>query len=883
MASPGGGEAGRLHIKILPDTDGFRTRLQTVLDQIEEAAKLAIKVTADVSELEEKIALATRDRRVTVDVDGNTDPAERDIDRTTRRRRRMMIDVELRRATAVNRFLREVTRRQQVKVDADTGAAELKIKALTRRRRVNIQARVDRGFLGNVARAMDGVKNMFVGFGKAISGAVRGGMAGVQEGLDLGANGFSKLTQGVTGFIGNIGVMGPLVVAAIGMLIGVLGAAVAMVSVLAGAWIGLIGVMVAPLAPIAAGAALIAFSEKLEKTKEKAVDTFIKIRETFASALSDSNLIPAIEDALLRIGEWAVESKGKLEDFFNAGSKFVDPMIRSFTGFIDNFIDPLTSALDNLAANGFAESMVTGMEDLGTVLGEFFEDLSEHGAAFGEVFEALAPMLDPIVDGFADFAGAMAEIAPDLMVELGHALGRIFTTGADHKDDIEEMAYAFIDMLNAVIDLLPYITQFVTVLAGMTAAFLQANSRALELSEGIIDWATGTALPAVKEFFGFTEEKTEETVTALDDLGSMTSSIASGIAAQISTMANNVATEHEQMKNGVLTDWTTIGEYTDEINNGIGTAAENAQIRVDAAAAAANLSWSTYMEAMKTEGATVFETLELGATSMADNMRLQAERMAAEATTGANTAKDGINGALNGAAENSKSAYDSMSDKSRQTWDEIVQQASKGSTDMNVTSTKAWEGLGQQAAQVLRDINTAISDHSKTATTELGAVPMKGGEEWDKFPGKVESAMSTARDHVETACDAMKTALNSVTSQTWTINVEVNTTKVVSEINRVASEAKAQRMLAPEGPGLYAAYSAVPGAVRAFTDAVTNLRAGKGRGFSSGAGMADALNAPKNYGADAKAQTVQNVTVNANTDANPFDIGREVAWAIRGM
>lgn len=51
MAGPGGGEAGRIKIRVLPDTSNFATSLQRYLDRIERRARIQVKAVADTSGL----------------------------------------------------------------------------------------------------------------------------------------------------------------------------------------------------------------------------------------------------------------------------------------------------------------------------------------------------------------------------------------------------------------------------------------------------------------------------------------------------------------------------------------------------------------------------------------------------------------------------------------------------------------------------------------------------------------------------------------------------------------------------------------------------------------------------------------------------------------
>ncbi|MFD0374669.1 hypothetical protein [Streptomyces sp. NPDC127112] len=862
MAGPGGREVGRIHIKVLPDTDGFRQRLQGVLEAIEERARVSVQVEADTSRFEAEIATATRGRTATINVDADVGAAEARIARTTRPRRGPTLNADL-----------------------DAGRAEAAIMRLTRRRRVNIQARVDRGFLGSVARAMDGTMKIVSGAGEVMARAMGTAFTSATEGARTAAQGFAQMGTSLAGAAANVPALAiaiPILMAIAGAISAVVGAA----AVLAGAWLGLVAVLVAPIAPIGAAAALIAFDESLSKTKDKVVSTFKAIAETFSHALTDSDMLPAIEEGLGKVQEWAAASQTALKEFFDAGARFVDPMLTSMQRLVSEFAGPLTDALNQLADSDFADQMITGMGELGKVLGEFFLELSKYGTEFGAVFAALAPMLDPIVDGFARFAGEMAKIAPDIMVQLGEAIGKIFDAASDNSDSIQSMAESFIRMTEAFAQMLPLILQVGSGLATFTAGLMEMNAGFAAIAGESVNFITDTAWPAVKDFFGFTKDETENTKTVFNDLGNQMTQTASGIQAQVVAMTSQVATAHGQMANGVLTDWTNIQQYSNQVNSGIGTASENAAIRVAAASAQAEQAWQTALNTVQNEGNTVFDTLAAMSQSAAASVNAQAEIMAQKALESSGTAKDGITSNMNGAAQGAKGAYDSMSSASQQTWNEIVAQASKGSSEMNVTSVKAWEALGTQVKTVLDGINSSIQTHSTSATTQLGAVPVKAGDDWGKFPPKVQAACNTALSTVQNACNQMKAALNSVTSQTYTINIRVNTTQVVTQIKQAAADAKAaaSAMKSAAAPGARSMPAPVRG-VPTIPGVVDTFRSLAADGYQSGLDMArSALNGAQSRRDDrSQERPVQNVTVNAQTDANPFAIGREVAWAIRGM
>ncbi len=93
MAGPGGTEAGRVAIKVLPDTTRFAPSLQSYLDRIERRAAINIDVGIDSDEFERGLARLLDDQSIRVDID--TGDAEAQLARLTAdRTARVDVDVD---------------------------------------------------------------------------------------------------------------------------------------------------------------------------------------------------------------------------------------------------------------------------------------------------------------------------------------------------------------------------------------------------------------------------------------------------------------------------------------------------------------------------------------------------------------------------------------------------------------------------------------------------------------------------------------------------------------------------------------------------------------------------------------------------------------------
>lgn len=95
MVSPGGKEAGRVHVRVLPDTSDFRQRLKQYLGMLEKYTKLSVKLDLDTTGVNARLRELTHDRNVRVNVFADTAEAAARIAALTRERRaRVGVDAD---------------------------------------------------------------------------------------------------------------------------------------------------------------------------------------------------------------------------------------------------------------------------------------------------------------------------------------------------------------------------------------------------------------------------------------------------------------------------------------------------------------------------------------------------------------------------------------------------------------------------------------------------------------------------------------------------------------------------------------------------------------------------------------------------------------------
>ncbi|MER7174195.1 phage tail protein [Streptomyces mesophilus] len=164
--SPGGREVERLSIRVLPDTSGFATSLQTFLDRIEQRAKIAVRVTPDTrgfgAELRDKLgAIQTR---VSIPVTPDARTFRTDLQTalaSTRARVRVPVEADTSRLAAELRALTgTLDGRIEVAVEprlntATLGALATRLERLNRPVRVPILPVLDRAATSRVLSSLE--------------------------------------------------------------------------------------------------------------------------------------------------------------------------------------------------------------------------------------------------------------------------------------------------------------------------------------------------------------------------------------------------------------------------------------------------------------------------------------------------------------------------------------------------------------------------------------------------------------------------------------------------------------------------------------------------------------------------------------------------------
>ncbi|MFJ5233957.1 hypothetical protein ACIQBJ_29150 [Kitasatospora sp. NPDC088391] len=384
MAGPGGKEAGRVHVRVLPDTSDFRQRLKQYLEMLEKYTKLSVKLNLDTTGVSARLRELTQDRTTRVNVFADTAEAAARIAALTRERR------------------------TRVGVDADTDPAEARVRAFTGRRwRLGVNVHLARGGVDRVKGGLreigSGAAEFARNFGRLFTLSISQ-TASALEGI---GSGISSAAQGTLGIAAGLA---QSAAAALPLLVAVTAIA-SWVTVVASGLIAVIALAALPVLPI--GLAAIAAAGDMRTLGKKAEEAMQAASEALkpATAAIRTELGGALRDVV----GWYRQAQTEVKAFFDAGAQFVRPMVGSITDFADVLLPKLTAAMSTPGMRAFTEQLPVALVALGAALGDFFLTLSNGGAQLQVILGPLVGLLDAFLQGVASLAVAFApEIAASI-------------------------------------------------------------------------------------------------------------------------------------------------------------------------------------------------------------------------------------------------------------------------------------------------------------------------------------------------------------------------------------------------------------------------------------------------------------------------------------
>ncbi|MFF4815090.1 hypothetical protein ACFY2K_10935 [Kitasatospora sp. NPDC001309] len=371
-------------MRVLPDTDGFRDRLKRYLEMLERYTKLKVKLDLDTTGVNARLRELTHDRRVRVNVVADTGEAAARIAALTRERR------------------------ARVRADADTAPAEARIRAFTGRRwRLGINVHLARGGLD---RAKSGLREVGSGaaevarsFGRLFTLSIEQ-TASALQGIGSGISSAAQGTLGMAaGFAQSAAAAAPLLVAVM--------AIASWVTVVASGLIGVLALAALPVLPI--GLAAIAAAGDMKTLGKQAEEAMQKASAALrpATAAMRSEFGGAVRD----VTSWFRQAEPQFKAFFDAGSKFVRPMVKSVTDFSDTLVPKLTGAMSTPGMRAFTGELPVALVGIGAAFGDFFLTLSNGGDRLKLILGPLVGVLDAVLQGLASLA---VQFSPEIAASV---------------------------------------------------------------------------------------------------------------------------------------------------------------------------------------------------------------------------------------------------------------------------------------------------------------------------------------------------------------------------------------------------------------------------------------------------------------------------------
>ncbi|MFJ5924829.1 hypothetical protein ACIQF6_19725 [Kitasatospora sp. NPDC092948] len=499
-----------MHVRVLPDTDGFRNRLKRYLEMLEKYTKLSVKLDLDTAGVNARLRELTHDRNVRVNVVADTGEAAARIAALTRERR------------------------ARVRADADTAPAEAQLRAFTGRKwRLGVNVHLARGGLDRVKSGLasigSGAAEVARNFGRLFTLSISQ-TASALEGIGSGISSAAQGTLGIAaGFAQSAAAALPLLVAVM--------AIASWVMVVASGLIGVLALAALPVLPI--GLAAIAAAGDMKNLGDQAQEAMQKASAALkpATAAMRSEFGGALKD----IKGWFRQAKPEIKAFFDAGAQYVRPMVKSVTSFTDTLVPKLTAAMNSPGMKAFTDELPKSLVGIGASLGDFFLTLANGGDRLKALLPPLNSLLDVFLQGIAQLAVALAPEAAASISWFAGTLREFFQVFQDNAQATAAMMRLVDLSLRALVIAFSVTMQAWDLLAqGAVAAW-----HAVQAAWDGLTAATAAAWSAV----------TSWTASTWSSVSSAVSSAASSAASAASTAWRNVSAWTAEAW-GSVTSWT---------------------------------------------------------------------------------------------------------------------------------------------------------------------------------------------------------------------------------------------------------------------------------------------------------------------------------------
>ncbi|MFI2609658.1 hypothetical protein [Kitasatospora sp. NPDC018619] len=539
MAGPGGKEAGRVHVRVLPDTSDFRQRLKQYLEMLEKYTKLKVKLDLDTTGVNARLRELTHDRNVRVNVVADTGEAAARIAALTRERR------------------------ARVRADADTAPAEAQLRAFTGRRwRLGVNVHLARGGIERVKSGLasigSGAAEVARNFGRLFTLSITQ-TADALQGIGSGISSAAQGTLGIAaGFAQSAAAAAPLLVAVTAIASWVTVVASGLVAVLA---LAALPVLPIGLAAIAAAGDMKALGKKTEEAMQAASEAVKP-----ATALMRSEFGGALRD----ITGWFRQAEPQVKAFFDAGAQFVRPMVKSITDFTDVLFPKLTAAMNSPGMKAFTDELPKALVGIGASLGDFFLTLANGGDRLKALLPPLNGLLDVFLQGLASLA---VQFSPEIAASISWFAGTLQQFFQVFKDNAEATA-AMMRLVD--LSLRALVVGFDITMAAWNALAVGAVAawHAVQAAWDGLTAATSAAWSAVTAWTASTWASVTSTVSSAASaagsaIASSWSAVTSWTASAWASVTSTVSSSASAVGSAVSTAWRNVSSWTSSAWNSV--------------------------------------------------------------------------------------------------------------------------------------------------------------------------------------------------------------------------------------------------------------------------------------------------------------------------
>ncbi|MFD4397860.1 hypothetical protein [Kitasatospora sp. NPDC058478] len=758
---------GRLHVRVLPDTDGFRDRLKRYLEMLERYTKLQVRLDLDTTGVNARLRELTHDRQVRVNVFADTAEAAARIAALTRERR------------------------TRVRADADTAPAEAQIRAFTGRRwRLGINVHLARGGLDRIKSGLreagSGAAEVARNFGRLFTLSIEQ-TASALQGIGSGISSAAQGTLGMAaGFAQSAAAAVPLLV--------LVTAIASWVTVVASGLIGVLALAALPVLPL--GLAALAAAGNMKALGKKAEEALTSASEALkpATAAMRDEFGGAVRD----VTGWFKQAEPQFKAFFDAGAQYVRPMVKSVTAFTDTLFPKLTAAMLSPGMRAFTDELPKALVGIGASLGLFFLVLANGGDRLKLVLGPLVGVLDAVLQGLASLA---VQFSPEIAASISW-----------FADTLRQFFQVFKDNAQATAAMMRLVDLGLRALVvGFDITMTAWNALAV---------AAVAAWHAVQAAW---DGLTSATSAAWSAVTSWTASTWASVTSTVSSAASAVGS-------AVSSAWASVTSWTSS-------------------------AWATVTSAVSSAASSVASAVS----TAWRNVSSWTSSAWASVTSWTASCWSSVTSAVSSAASSVGSAVSTA-------WRNVQSWTSSAWNSCVSAVTSAWSSI---ASGVSSGISTVVSYVSSLPGKILGAIGDLGGLLYDKG----------------------KSAIQGLVNGMKSISVGGIVSGIVGSLNPFKASAPAAAPAAAPRSLMAApmAAFAMPTALRAsayvspleqaIRPVATGLRSLDSYGYGQRA--AAGLRHPDTASKAGRERYGPRITVNATTNANPHEIGKQIAWELK--